>query len=202
VAETSTLAEDDADAVPSSLVAELAASADAPAVIEPPPVVTASASASAADDEFAELTSEEASVVPDAKPWPNAEPSPVDVPLTSVCAVAPSSVATSALAEPDAEAPAPEVARSTVDSADPASLSKVALVLPSAAALSVVSSPVVASVPPVAVAPVEADESAELPSDPPLCAEALPPADADAPPPLAEASECDDELAEPPPDDA
>src|SRR5262249_14179443 len=67
VAPTSTLAEDDAEAVPSVLEIEAAAVADPVPLIEPPPVVESSISASAADDEVAELTSAEASEVPDAK---------------------------------------------------------------------------------------------------------------------------------------
>jgi hypothetical protein len=72
-------------------------------------------------------------------------------------------------------------------------------VLPSAVAVSVVSSPLVASVPPVAPAWVVEEESAVLPSLPALWADALPSADAEAPAPVALASECDDELAAPPP---
>src|SRR5262245_4215246 len=79
VADTSTLAEDDAVAVPSSLVAALAASAAPVPLIDPPPVVNSSMSASAADAEVAELTSAVASVVPAAKAWPEAVPSPLDV---------------------------------------------------------------------------------------------------------------------------
>jgi hypothetical protein len=201
VAETSTLAEDEALDVPSSLVAELAPLADPLAVMLPPPVVTTSASASAAEAESAELgpavpTLALESVVAVAKAWPKAKPSPVDVPFTSACAVAPSSVVESAVAEPDAVAPAPAVLSSTVASADPAP--NAASLVPVADEVSV-TSPVVGSVDPVAEAPVDTLESAELPSVPALCAEALPFAEADAPAPEALAEDDESECAAPPP---
>jgi hypothetical protein len=196
---TSTLAEDVAATLPSSLVAELAASAAAVPLIDPPPVVSSSMSASAAEEEVAELTSADASVAPDAKAWPEAVPSPVDVPLRLADDVTPSSVAAVAPAEPVADAPAPEVTSSTDASDSPSSVPKRALLAPSPVALSVVSPPVVASVPPVALACVDAEESAELPVSPTLCAAALLSAELVAPAPVACASECDDELAEPPP---
>jgi hypothetical protein len=166
VADTSMLADEDAEAVPSVpvLVLELAAAADAFPVMEPPPVVTASTSPSAADAEIAEMSSDVASVELSAKAWPVAVPVAVDEPATSACAVEPSSVVTSAAAEPEAVAPAPTVARFAAASAVPASASKVAMDEPSAVASSVVSSPVVGSVPPAAVAPVDTEESAVAPS--------------------------------------
>ena len=52
---------------------------------------------------------------------------------------------------------------------------------------------------PVALALVDTDASAVLPVEPSLWALAPPPADADAPAPLADALECESELAKPPP---
>ena len=120
-ADTSRVADEDAEAVPSVpvLVTEPAASTDAALVIEPPPFVAASASPSAVDADVAELPSDVASVVPDAKAWPTAVPVPVDEPATSACATEPSSVVTSAAAEPEAVAPAPTVARFAAASAEP-----------------------------------------------------------------------------------
>jgi hypothetical protein len=197
VAATFAVADDDAVAVPSLLVAELPADAAAVPLIDPPPLVLSSMSASASDDEFAVLTSDDAPVVAWANALPTAVPSPVDVPLRAAWAVAPSSVKAEALAAPDAEAPVPEVARSTCASAEPDP--NVALVVPRASASSVTSSPVVGSVLPVALALVDTLESAELPSVPALCAEALPFAEADAPAPVALPVECELELAAPPP---
>jgi len=201
VADTSMLADEDAEALPSVpvLVIELAAAADAVPVMEPPPVVTTSTSPSAADAEIAEMSSDVASVELSAKAWPVAVPVAVDEPATSACAAAPSSVTTAADAAPEADAPAPTVARFAAASAVPASASKVEMLEPSAVASSVVSSPVVGSVPPAAVAPVDTEESAVLPAASSLCAEAPPLAEAVAPAPVPWASECDAVLAEPPP---
>jgi hypothetical protein len=196
VADTSTLAEEDAEAVPSRpvLVAEPAVSAAAVPVIAPPPAVETSMSASAADAEEAEVSVADVVVSPSANAWPWASPSPLVEPVRLAEAVVPSSVAELALAEPDAEPPAPEDSRSTP-----------AVTAPSAPTVAAFSpSPVDASaVPvslPVASAWVDTEESAELPAEAPAAwAPALPLADAEAPAPSAVASECEDELAEPPP---
>ena len=203
-AETSTLAEELAEAEPSSpsdRVAEPEVSEDAVPLIEPPPVVETSILASAEDDADAASTSSPSrSVVspekvvdwPSANAWPVAEPSPLDEPLRLTEDVVPSAVAALAEAEPEAVAPAPDVVRFT-SATTPPSLPNEPAVLPSAVDESVAVSL------PVAVAPVVVEESAVLPLASSLCAVALPPADADAPAPSAEASECDEVPAEPPP---
>jgi hypothetical protein len=194
LAETSTLADDDAEAAPSVpvLAAEPDASAAADPPITPPPVVETSMSASAAEAEDAEVSSAVVVAWPSAKAWPWASPAPVEEPVRVAEATVPSSVAEFAVAEPDAEAPAPDVTRSTPAVTSP-SLLKVAAVSPSAVDASVAVSL------PVALAWVDTDESAVLPVAPSLWALALPPADADAPAPSADALECESELAKPPP---
>src|SRR5882724_2603510 len=194
LAETSTLADDAAEAEPSLpvLAAEPEASAAADPPMTPPPEVETSMSASAAEAEDAEVSSAVVVVWPSAKAWPWASPSAAEEPVRVAEATVPSSVAEFAVAEPVAEAPAPDVTRSTPAVTSP-SLLKVAAVSPSAVEASVAVSF------PVALALVDTDESAVLPVVPSLWALALPPADADAPAPSADAAECESELAKPPP---
>jgi hypothetical protein len=115
-ADTSTVEDDDADAVPSSLVVEALPVAVPEALIEPPPIIKTSASASPAEEASAELVSATASPVPAAKASPKVKPSPLNVPFTSTAEVEPSSVAALAVAEPDADAPVPLVLSSTTPS--------------------------------------------------------------------------------------
>ena len=109
LADTPTLADDDAEAVPSVpvLVAELPVLAAALPLIEPPPSVETSISAAAADDDCADVSSDVDEVAASAAASPWASPSPDDVPLRLADSLEPSAVLELALAEPLAEAPAP-----------------------------------------------------------------------------------------------
>lgn len=162
-ADTSTLAAEDAEAVPSLpvLAVEPAASTATVPLIEPPPTVETSTSPSADDSEAADVPSDVVEDAPSPKAWPWASPSPLDVPLKLADAVVPSAVAEFAAAEPVAEAPVPAVTRSTLPSTAP-SLPKLAEVVPSAVEVSAAVSL------PVAPACVVVEESAELPVVPAL----------------------------------
>jgi len=190
LADTPTLAAEDAEALPSVLVAVPAAFADADPPMTPPPVVSTLMSATAEDDEAAEESPTEVAVAPSADALPLAVPSSVDVPLRLADSVEPSAVAELALAEPAAVAPTPAVVRSTDAFTAPFEATPVPPSLDdetSPAAL------------PVAPALVDDEESEVLPAPSSPCAVAPPLADADAPAPLALASECDDVDELPPP---
>jgi hypothetical protein len=163
LAETSTLADEDAFAVPSVpvLVSELAVSAEAAPLIEPPPRVETEMVASAKDADDADVSSAVVDVPASAEAVPWASPSPAEAPVRLAEAVEPSSVAEVALAEPEAVAPVPAVTRSTEAFTVP-SLANEAPVLPSAVDESVVSAA------PVASAWVVEEESATLPAVPSL----------------------------------
>jgi hypothetical protein len=138
-ADRSTLADEEADAVPSlpaGFAAEPAASTATVPLIVPPPDVETSMSPSAEDSEEADVASEVVEDAPSPKAWPWASPVPVDEPVRLAAAVVPSAVAELALAAPEAAAPAPAVVRSTFDSTAP-SLPKLADVTPSAVDVSV-----------------------------------------------------------------
>jgi hypothetical protein len=163
LAETPTLADEDADAVPSSpvFVAEPEASAAALPLMMPPPRVETSMLASAVEAEELEVSVDDVVVSPSAKACPWASPSPLELPVRLADATVPSSVAEVASAEPDAEAPAPVVARSTPAVTSPSAL-KVAAFSPSAVDVSVAASF------PVAPACVDTEESAAFPAAPAL----------------------------------
>lgn len=190
LADTPTLAAEDAEALPSVLVAVPAALAEADPPMTPPPVVSTLMSATAEEDEAAEESPTEVVVAPSADALPLAVPSSVDVPLRLADSVEPSAVFELALAVPAAVAPTPAVVRSTDAFTAPFEATPVPPSLDdetSPAAL------------PVAPALVDDDESEVLPAPSSPCAVAPPLADAEAPAPLALASECDDVDVPPPP---
>jgi hypothetical protein len=113
LADTPTLADEDAEALPSVLVAVPVAFAAADPPMTPPPVVETLMSAVAEEDEAAELSPVVSVFEPSADALPLAVPSSVDVPFRLADSVDPSTVAELALAEPAAVAPTPAVARST-----------------------------------------------------------------------------------------
>ena len=191
-ADTFAVADDDAEAVPSLPVEAAVAAADADAVplISPPPVVVTSMAASAVEAEAADVSSTAVSLAPSAEAVPWASPSSLEVPVRLTDSVEPSAVAEVALADPEAAAPVPAVARSTDALTAPSDVTPVEV------SLLPLTSP---DSPPVALALVVDEESEVLPAPSSLCAEALPPADAEAPAPLPVASECDDVVAPPPP---
>jgi len=190
LADTPTVADEDAEALPSVLVAVPVALAAADPPMTPPPVVSTLMSAVAEEDEAAEESPTEVADAPSADALPLAVPSSVDVPVRLADSVEPSAVAEVALAEPAAVAPTPAVERSTDAFTAPFEAT------PVPPSLDAVTSPESL---PVAPALVVDDESEVLPAPSSPCAVAPPLADADAPAPLALASECDDVDALPPP---
>jgi hypothetical protein len=189
-AETPTLADDDAEALPSVLVSVFDALAPADPPMTPPPVVLTLISATAEEDEAASLSPAVPAEAASADALPLAVPSSVDVPLTLAFAVEPSAVVDDALAEPAAVAPTPAVARLTFAFTAPFEATPVPLLASASTSWSSA---------PVAPALVDDEESDVLPAPSSPCAVALPLADAEAPAPLALASECDDVEALPPP---
>jgi len=190
LADTPTLADEEAEALPSVLVAVPVAFAPADPPMTPPPVVETLMSAVAEEDEAAEESPVVSVLEPSADALPLAVPSLVDVPLRLADSVEPSIVFELALAEPAAVAPVPAVVRSTDAFTAPFEAT------PVPPSLEAVTSPEAL---PVAPALVEDEESEVLPAPSSPCAVAPPLADAEAPAPLALASECDDVDALPPP---
>jgi hypothetical protein len=113
LADTPTVADEDAEALVSVLVAVPAAFAEANPLITPPPVVETPMSAVAEEEDAAEESPVVSVFEPSADALPLAVPSPVDVPVRLAASVEPSMVAEVALAEPEAVAPTPAVLRST-----------------------------------------------------------------------------------------
>jgi hypothetical protein len=192
-ADTFAVADEDAEALPSVpvLVAVPWAAAAAVPPITPLPKVETLMAASAVEDECAETSSDETVLEPSADALPWASPSSVEVPAKSADSVEPSEVADFASAVPAAVAPTPAVTRSTEAFTAPFAATPVAPLL------FAVTSP---DAPPIAPAFEVDDESEVLPAPSSLCAVALPPADAEAPAPLAVASECDDVVDPPAPE--
>jgi len=189
-ADTFAVADEDAEAVPSVpvLVAAPWAAAAAVPLITPVPKVETLMAASAVEVECAETSSDETVLEPSAAASPWASPSSVEVPDRSADSVEPSEVADVASAVPAAVAPTPAVTRSTEAATPPVGATAV---VPS---LLAVTSPESL---PVAPALVVEEESDVLPAPSSPCAVAPPLADAAAPAPLAEASECE-VVADPP----
>lgn len=192
-ADTFAVADEDAEALPSVpvLVAAPWAAAAAVPPITPLPKVETLMAASAAEDECAETSSDETVLEPSADAVPWASPSSVEVPDRSADSVEPSEVADFASAVPAAVAPTPAVTRSTEAFTAPFAAT------PVAPSLFAVTSPESL---PVAPALVVEEESDVLPAPSSLCDVALPPADAEAPAPLAVASECEDVVDPPAPE--
>jgi hypothetical protein len=190
LADTPTLADEDAEALPSVLVIAPSAVAAADPPMTPPPVVSTPMSANAEEDEAAEESPAKVALAPSADALPLAVPSSVDVPLRLADSVELSAVFELAPAVPAAVAPTPTVVRSTDAFTAPFEAT------PVPPSLDAVTSP---ASPPVAPALVDDEESEVLPAPSSPCAVAPPLADAEAPVPLALASECDDVDALPPP---
>lgn len=152
--DTFTVADEDAEALPSVPVLVIALWAAAAAVppMTPPPVVFRLMAASAAEVECAETASAEAALEPSADAVPWASPLPVELPARSADSVEPSEVADFASAVPVAVAPVPTVTRSTDAFTAPFAATPVLPVL------FAVTSP---AAPPVALA-LEVDEESDV----------------------------------------